>query len=214
MIGFTTLLLQDITDKKQRHYLATIQNAGNSLLILIDDILDLSKIEAGMLEIQYDTIDIHVIIKEIFQIFMSKITEKNLEFFVDIDEALPTELWLDETRLRQVLFNLIGNAIKFTETGHIKLSIQTVFKENRKIDLSIVVTDTGILAAQQEIIFELFHQQDGQSTRKYGGNGLGLAISKRLVEMMNGHISLKSKVGKGSVFEIILRNIETYTVDK
>jgi PAS domain S-box-containing protein len=217
VIGFSELLSSIITDKKQKNYLDSIQTAGKSLLTLINDILDLSKIEAGRLDIQYESINPYIIFHELQQIFALKIAEKNLEFLVDIDPQLPNALLLDETRLRQVLLNLIGNAVKFTDTGYIKLTAQKIDQSNEqsKIDLIISVTDTGIGIPenQQAIIFESFRQQDGQSSRKYGGTGLGLAITKRLVEMMNGQISLQSQEGKGSVFEIRLRKVEVSAVD-
>jgi PAS domain S-box-containing protein len=212
VIGFSELLFSQVTDKKQHSYLNAIQAAGKSLLTLINDILDLSKIEAGRLEIQYEVVNPYTIFNELKQIFALKIAEKKLEFIVDIDKNLPLVLVVDEIRLRQVLLNLIGNAIKFTETGYIKLSTQTIYKADdpHKIDFIIAVADTGIGIPdnQQEIIFESFRQQDGQSTRKYGGTGLGLAITKRLVEMMNGYISVMSQVDVGSVFEITLWDVD------
>ncbi len=208
VIGFSDLLSSMITDKKHKSYLSSIKTAGKTLLTLINDILDLSKIEAGRLEIKSEPINPILIFTELEQIFALKIAEKRLEFIIDID--LPATLVLDQTRLRQVLFNLLGNAIKFTEQGYIKLSahIRTQENDSRKIDLILAVADTGIGIPkdQQNIIFEYFQQQNGQSTRKYGGTGLGLAITKRLVEMMNGQISVRSD--QGSVFEITLRDVE------
>jgi PAS domain S-box-containing protein len=218
VIGFSELLSTLVTDKKQKGYLDSIQTAGKSLLTLISDILDLSKIEAGRLEIQYDAVNPYTLFNELKQIFAGKIAEKNLEFRIDIDKKLPSALRLDEVRLRQVLLNMIGNAIKFTDKGYIKLSVKVqipknTFEKEDIFDLILSVEDTGIgiPSEQQEMIFDSFRQQDGQSTRKYGGTGLGLAISKRLVEMMNGHISVKSTVGSGSVFEITLRNVDVFS---
>ena len=211
IIGFSELLTSLIIDKKQRSYLYSIQTAGKTLLTLINDILDLSKIEAGRLDINYESIDITRIFSELQQIFLIKLAEKNLDFIIDIDENLPSVLLLDEIRLRQILLNLIGNAVKFTETGYIKLSsCRTSKNKSNKIDINISITDTGIGIPldQQKMVFESFRQQDGQSTRKYGGTGLGLAITKRLVKMMNGQISIDSQVGKGSTFEIILKDVE------
>ncbi len=212
VIGFSELLSSLITDKKQKSYLSSIQNAGKTLLTLINDILDLSKIEAGRMEIQYEPINLSVLLNELKQIFALKIAEKSLKFIVEINQALPPTLLLDGMRLRQVLLNLIGNAIKFTEQGHIKLSVHERCKKNdsRKIDLIFAVADTGIGIPedQQKKIFEAFQQQDGQNGQKYGGTGLGLAISKRLVEMMNGQINVRSQEEQGSVFEIILRDVE------
>ena len=211
IIGFSNLLAVKITDKKLKNYLNSIQTASNSLLALINDILDLSKIEAGRLEIQYEPVNLEILFTELQQIFSLKIAEKNLELILEIDPSLPPVLFLDETRLRQVLLNLIGNAVKFTNSGYIKLCAKKIdIKDDyNKVDLIIVVADSGIgiPANQQALIFESFRQQEGQSN-KYGGTGLGLAISKRLVEMMNGKISVKSKPGKGSRFEIALPEVK------
>ncbi len=209
VIGFSDILAAKITDKKQKSYLNSIQTAGKGLLNLINDILDLSKIEAGRLDIQYEPVDLLIIFAELQQIFTLKIAEKNLEFIINIDVELPTKLMLDEIRLRQVLLNLIGNAIKFTDSGYIKLSAK-LNMTHQQLDLIITVEDSGvgIPADQQTIIFESFKQQDGQSTRKYGGTGLGLSISKGLVEMMNGKISVNSTFGKGSNFNVTLQKVK------
>ncbi len=216
VLGFSELLSKLVVDSQQKNYLDAIQTSGKTLLSLINDILDLSKIEAGRLKIQYEAINPHTLFNELQQIFAFKIADKKLDFIVEIDNNLPEALRLDETRLRQVLLNIIGNAIKFTEKGYIKLSAQKISKINHhsKLDLIISITDTGIGIPkdQKEIIFESFRQQDGQSTRKYGGTGLGLAISKRLVEMMDGHISVSSQVGTGSCFEITLENVEVAAI--
>ncbi|MDM8522246.1 ATP-binding protein [Desulfococcaceae bacterium HSG8] len=216
VIGFSDLLSSLITDKKQKSYLESIQISGRSLLKLINDILDLSKIEAGRLKIQYEAVNPHIIFNEIIQIFQLKISEKNLDFIIDVDEDLPKLLLLDETRLRQILFNLMGNAVKFTEAGHIRLSVKKNYKgkDRSTLDLVISIEDTGIGIPQDQIqsVFESFRQQDGQSARKYGGTGLGLAISKRLIEMMNGQINVRSTIGKGSIFEITLGEVEVSSV--
>jgi PAS domain S-box-containing protein len=212
VIGFSDILAAKVTDEKHKGYLNSIQTAGKSLLTLINDILDLSKIEAGKLEIKSEPVNPQIIFTELQQIFSLKIAEKHLEFIIEIDDSLPTSLCLDETRLRQVLLNLIGNAVKFTESGYIKLCAHQIDTENdhSKVDLLIAVVDSGIGIPldQQNLIFESFKQQDGQSTRKYGGTGLGLAITKRLVEMMNGNISVDSEPGKGSCFEIALHEVK------
>jgi len=216
IIGFSDLLRTLISDKKQKSYLDTIRISGKTLLTLINDILDLSKIEAGRLEIQYESTDVYVLFKEIEQIFLLKVHEKGLDFFLEIDRNLPSGLILDEIRLRQILINLLSNAIKFTKQGYIKLSVHRAAKKGQgKIDLMMTVEDTGIgIPEQQQLrIFESFTQVQGQSTRKYGGTGLGLAISKRLVELMNGDITVYSTLGKGSVFEIILHDVELSVIE-
>ncbi len=212
IIGFSELLSKMITDKKHKNYVDSIQTAGKTLLILINDILDLAKIEAGRLDIHPEAIDPRIIFTELEQLFALKIADKGLAFRIEIDEALPSVIKLDENRLRQVLLNLIGNAVKFTEQGNITVSVRQSHKENDTIDLIITVADTGIGIPKEHIenIFNAFQQVDGQSTRKYGGTGLGLSISKRLVEMMNGYISIQSQVDMGSVFEITLQDVKVH----
>ncbi len=209
IIGFSDLLYSSIKDEKQRSQIDAIRSSGKNLLRIINDILDLSKIEAGKMVIQNEPINIYNIIKEIETIFAHITKEKGIRFVIDIQEEIPLALMLDETRIRQILFNLIGNAVKFTETGEVTLSVMERIKEKDKIDLIISVKDTGIgiPANQQSLIFEAFNQQEGQRTVQYGGTGLGLTITKRLVEMMGGNIVLSSVYGKGSVFTITLPDI-------
>jgi len=211
VIGFTELLESIVEDRRQRNYLQSIKAGGKNLLLLINDILDLSKIEAGRLEFNYEAVNPYVLIEEVKQIFTIKINEKDIDFVVTVDDDIPKSLILDEVRLRQVLFNLIGNAVKFTETGYVKFSVHKLGVDiaTGRVNLLFEVEDTGIgiPIGQQEKIFDAFQQQSGQNTRKYGGTGLGLSISKRLVEMMGGQIWLKSQAGKGSVFSFTLTNI-------
>ena len=216
VIGFSDLLNTLITDKKQKAYLESIKSSGKSLLSLINDILDLSKIQAGKLDIHYEPVNPYKFFNDIKQIFSNKLKEKRLEFKIEIADDIPQSIVLDEIRLRQVLFNLIGNAIKFTEKGYVKLAVRKKFKDIDKssLDLIITIEDTGIGIPEEsrEKIFEAFNQQDGQSSRTYAGTGLGLSITKRLIEMMGGEILLKSVVGRGSKFEIILHNISVALV--
>ena len=211
ILGFTDLLRSLIMEKKPKNYLESIQSSGKNLLTLINDILDLSKIEAGKMELQCEPVNLYSIINEIKHIFSLKISGKDLEFLIDIAEDIPQALLLDEVRLRQILFNLFGNAIKFTESGYIRLCAKKSYVHNDRssVDLIMAVEDTGIGISpeSEEKIFEAFKQQDSQSTRQYGGTGLGLAITKRLIEMMRGTISVKSEVGKGSIFEIVLHDV-------
>jgi signal transduction histidine kinase len=210
VLGFSELLASQIKDKQHKSYLNAIQTAGKTLLSLINDILDLSKIEAGRLEIHYESINLLSICAELKQLFSLKMAEKNLEFLLKIDETLPPILLLDENRVRQVLLNLMSNAIKFTESGYIKLCVHHLNRKDHHIDLILAVEDSGIGIPldQQNGIFEPFKQQDGQRNCQYGGTGLGLAISKRLIEMMNGQITVESFPGKGSRFEITLREVK------
>lgn len=212
VIGFSTLLSSLVTDSKQKSYLDSINTAGNALLTLINDILDLSKIEAGKLELQFESMSLKRIFDEMRQVFAIKIAEKNLKYHIELDPDIPPNIILDETRIRQVLLNIIGNAIKFTDTGYIRLDAKLINKniKYQTIDIEISIQDTGIGIPenQKQLIFGSFQQQDGQSTRKYGGTGLGLAISKRFVEMMNGHIIVNSEINKGSLFKIILNEVK------
>lgn len=211
VIGFTELLESIVEDPRQINYLESIKSGGKNLLMLINDILDLSKIEAGKMEFKYEPVNPYTLIGEIRQIFSLKIKEKDLDFIVEVDDEIPESLILDEVRVRQVIFNLIGNAIKFTETGFVKFCVKKIYSsdDTSRIDLTVSVEDSGIGIPddQHKRIFDAFQQQSGQSTRKYGGTGLGLTISKRLVEMMGGEIYLSSMLGKGSKFTFILRNV-------
>lgn len=211
VLGFSELLASQITDEKHKNYLSSIQSSGKSLLTLINDILDLSKIEAGKMELHYEAVNPNSIFKEIEQIFSLRIMEKGLDFFIDIDPEIPDSLLLDEIRLRQILFNLIGNAAKFTDTGYIRLAAtkKGSTETQSNLDLVIRVEDTGLGIAEDSLenIFDAFKQQDGQSTKKFGGTGLGLAITRRLVEMMDGSIEVQSEPGKGTCFTIILKKV-------
>ena len=212
ILGFAQILKKKISDEQYKDYLDIISSSGKNLLNIINDILDLSKIESGKLVLQYDAVNPHKIFEEIENIFSYQIREKGLKFIREIDPELPSGLILDEIRLRQILINLVGNAIKFTEKGHIKLSVSKEFvvSDKSQIDLCFHIEDTGIGIPenQQKKIFEAFIQQSGQSTRKFGGTGLGLAISKRLIEMMRGEITVESKEGEGTTFIVTLKNID------
>ncbi|WP_286269147.1 transporter substrate-binding domain-containing protein [Thalassotalea hakodatensis] len=217
IIGFTELLYEQIQDNKLKGFVKTIKSAGSSLLLLINDILDLSKIEAGKLSISKDVCNPHNIFEDISQVFTMNVRQKGLDFMLEVDEKIPHSLLLDATRIRQILFNLVGNAVKFTDTGSITLRA-TAENENSihsTVDLRIDVIDTGIgiPADTVEHIFESFQQQEGQSVRKYGGTGLGLTISKRLTELMNGKISVQSQVNKGSCFSVYLRKVDICAIE-
>lgn len=218
ILGFSELLKEELDGyEKHKAYIDGIINSGKGLLDLINDILDLSKIESGKLDIIYEPLDPKDVIEEIRQIFQIKSDAKRLEFNVEISPDIPNSLLMDETRLRQVLFNLVGNAIKFTENGSISVKLTAKdYIEGSELDLVLEVIDTGIgiPTDQQEIIFEAFRQQEGQSTRKYGGTGLGLTITRRLVNMMNGDILLDSVIGKGSTFKVILPRVKIAAVTK
>ncbi len=217
ILGFTEILGGLITDVKQKNYLTAIQTSGKSLLGLINDILDLSKVEAGKLELEYTAIDPRNVFKEIEQIFSQAIAEKGLKLNIEFDETLPDAVILDEVRLRQILLNLTGNAIKFTDVGCVQLIVKCNHGDDEEtLDLVFIVRDSGIGIPenQRESIFGSFEQQQGQSHAKYGGTGLGLAITKRLIEMMNGEISIASEVDKGSEFHVTLTNVRIATASE
>ena len=211
IIGFSELLKNKITDNKNNEYVNAIISSGKSLLTLINDILDLSKIEAGRIELEYHPTNIRSIFQEIKGIFSIKVTEKGLDFICEVQENLPENLILDEVRIRQILLNLVGNAVKFTNKGYIKIAASFFIPEkyNSMLNLKIIVEDTGIGIDndQLDLVFEAFKQQKGQSIKAYGGTGLGLTISKKLIEMMKGNIMIESSLGTGSKFSIILNEI-------
>ncbi len=211
ILGFSGLLIEKLGEGFQyRSYLESIDKSGKTLIRLINDILDLSKIESGRLELFSEPIKPVVIIQEIKQIFQIKLHEKNIDCLVEIDANAPHVIMLDEVRIRQILFNLVGNAIKFTDKGYIRIRYYLMPETENYQMLCFEVKDTGIgiPTNQQDAIFKAFVQQKGQSTKQYGGTGLGLTITKRLVEMMNGSISLQSEEGVGSVFSVILPYIK------
>jgi len=216
ILGFTELLNEQVQEPRLKSFINTIQSAGNTLLMLINDILDLSKIEAGKMTIQKTATNPHELFKEVGDIFTMNIQKKGLDFYIDIAPDIPPSLLLDPVRLRQVLFNLLGNAVKFTDRGSIKLSVKSVnkFEQLSKIDLLIQVEDTGIgiPLEQQDRIFNVFEQQEGQDSGKFGGTGLGLSITKRLVAMMRGHMSLESTPNKGSVFTVLLEKVDVASI--
>lgn len=214
ILGFTVILSELISDEKQKEYLHSIQTSGKSLLSLINDILDLSKVEAGKLSLEYTTVNMQQICKEMQQIFATKIANKGLNFCIEMDEKMPEAFILDEVRLRQVLVNIIGNAVKFTSSGYIKLSVKSESIGEDEVSLTISVEDTGmgIPDAQKQIIFNAFEQQQGQSHAVFGGTGLGLAITKRLVEMMEGSIFVEDNKPRGCRFIIHLTNVTTTSI--
>jgi PAS domain S-box-containing protein len=211
ILGFSQLLSERVSDPQKKSYVDSITSSGKSLLSLINDILDLSKIESGRLELEFEAVNPYTIFKEIKNIFNFRAKEKGLEFITEIDDEFPKGLVLDEIRLRQILVNLVGNALKFTDKGYIRIAARKEFpdEDHSRLNLIFSVEDTGvgIPKGQQEMIFESFRQQSGQSSRKYGGTGLGLAITRRLVEMMNGFITVESTPGEGTKFEVRLRNV-------
>lgn len=214
IIGFCDLLKGSVKEPRSRSYVESIYAGGKTLMALINDILDLSKIEAGKLELDCQPVNLRILTEEIQQIFSQKAIEKNLSLLLEIEETIPTQIIFDETRLRQILFNVVGNAIKFTEAGSVKICLRNCSPENCTVDsnktcLQVIVEDTGIGIAPNQIdrIFDTFIQSEGQSTRKYGGTGLGLAITRRLTEMLGGKVTVQSEPGKGSTFSFVFPDV-------
>ncbi|NJN62484.1 MAG: response regulator [Coleofasciculaceae cyanobacterium RL_1_1] len=206
VLGLSHLALQTDLDDQQRDYLTKIQYSAQSLLQIINDILDFSKIEAGKLELESVEFSIDDILKNINNTLSFKATEKQLELVFHISEKVPTRLLGDPLRLGQVLMNVASNALKFTETGGIQISIDVIDRTDDRVQLRFAVCDTGIglTALQMETLFEAFTQGHVSTSRQHHGTGLGLAICKRLVTLMGGTIEVESQVGQGSTFSFII----------
>ncbi|MCG7531644.1 transporter substrate-binding domain-containing protein [Psychrobium sp. MM17-31] len=212
IIGFSQLLSASVEEPKAQSYLKTIRSAGNSLLVLINDILDLSKVEAGKLQLQLKTTNLSSLLREVIQIFEIDTNEKSIELHMNIDPYMPN-LKLDEARLRQVLFNLVGNAVKFTQRGKIELNVELTLCNDDLAVLKVAVSDTGVgISPQaQKTIFDSFTQANEHKNVHAGGTGLGLAISKRLIELMGGELTVTSELNRGSTFAFTLPNIALVT---
>ena len=217
ILGFSEILLEETEKQRHKSYLKSINSSGKTLLSLINDILDLSKIEAGRLDINIGPLRLRSLIEEIRMIFAEKTKFKGLDFHVEISRDVPETVVLDELRVRQILTNLVENAVKFTDRGHVTLAVDMDASRERGADghsqtgtLIFAVRDTGpgIAEDQMEIIFESFRQCLKGNAKKHDGAGLGLAITKKLVEAMNGTISLLSEEGRGSTFKVELCDLE------
>ena len=210
ILGFSEALYHKLESKQHQRMIKSILSSGKLLMSLLNDILDLSKIEAGKLDITLHPVNLSFVLQEIILLFRDNAKAKNLELKTYVDPNFPSVVMLDEIRIKQVLFNLVGNAIKFTHAGFVCIRLTFSHIYDRKGLLAIQVEDTGIgiPASELEVIFEAFRQQSGQSNRQYGGTGLGLAISRRLVEKMNGQLSVTSREGSGSVFKLVFPEIE------
>jgi two-component system, sensor histidine kinase and response regulator len=202
ILGMTELTLDTELTKEQRDYLVMVRFSGESLLTVINDILDFSKVESGKLELEKIAFNLYTCVGDTIKTLALRAHEKGLELAYDMGADVPSQLAGDPGRLRQILLNLIGNAIKFTEKGEVLVEIAKQSEHDGKVELHFKVTDTGIgiPAEKYELLFHAFTQADSSTTRKYGGTGLGLAISARLVELMGGKIWLESTEGKGSTF--------------
>lgn len=205
IIGTTSLLIEMGLDPEQEELVRMIRSSGESLLHVINDILDFSKLESAKMDIEKLPVDLEKLLGDTTDVFSHKAAEKSIELNVHIDAALPRKVMGDFQRIKQILVNLVGNAIKFTEKGEILLLVRQVSRQTPQGDVTLLhfsVRDTGIGIPAEKIgqLFQAFNQADTSTTRKYGGTGLGLAISKKLVKLMNGEISVVSEEGKGSDF--------------
>ncbi len=202
VIGLSYLALNTDLDRKQRSYLTKISSSANNLLTIINDILDFSKIEAGKMDMELVEFDLISVIEDFSNVTLVKAEEKELELIVDMNPDVPLNLKGDPLRLNQVLINLASNAIKFTKEGEVAVSIDVDSYTEEGVILRFSVRDTGIGMKPEQLssLFQAFSQADGSTSRKYGGTGLGLTISKRLVEMMGGEFQVQSELGKGSEF--------------
>jgi signal transduction histidine kinase len=207
IIGMTDLLLDTQLTSEQAEYLQIVKTSADSLLTIINDILDFSKIEAGKLQMNTITFDLRMGIEEVMKMLAIKADSKGLELVLKVHPSVPTSVVGDPSRLRQILTNLVENAVKFTERGQIVVKVR---RETERDDCTIFhfsVRDTGIgiPLEKQRLIFDAFSQADSSTTRKFGGTGLGLAISNRLIQLMGGRIWVESVVGHGATFHFTVR---------
>jgi PAS domain S-box-containing protein len=205
IIGITSMLLKTNLDEQQKGMLDLLETSSKSLLGVINDVLDISKIEAGKFNIVRTENNVHDIIKSVFDLLKFRADESNIDFLLEIDHDVPQHLLIDALRLNQILMNLLSNAIKFTERGYVKLKVSVLQRHNDKVKLQYSVEDTGIGIPADRLanVFESFEQADADTESKYGGTGLGLAIVTKLVELKGGELSVSSEVGKGSTFSFI-----------
>ncbi|MBF5027788.1 PAS domain-containing hybrid sensor histidine kinase/response regulator [Planobacterium oryzisoli] len=206
VIGFSDLLLQTPLNEVQNQYLKYINESGEALLSLINDILDFAKIESGKMELYIEKQNIKELLGQVVNIILYQAQKKGLELLLNVPPEIPETVWMDSTRTRQVLINLLGNALKFTETGEIELKVEQIEKEDSNVTLRFTVRDTGIGIPEdkQERIFDAFTQEDSSVSKKYGGTGLGLTISSNILRYMNSQLTLRSEPGKGSEFSFDL----------
>jgi signal transduction histidine kinase/DNA-binding NarL/FixJ family response regulator len=206
IIGMTELALETSLSEIQHDYLQTVRSSADSLLLIINDILDFSKIEAGKLRTEAVDFSLRTMIDDALKPLTARANQKRLELTVDVQPGMPDSLVGDPHRLRQVLVNLVGNAIKFTERGQVVVRVQRELASAGHVGLHLIVSDTGIgiAADKQATIFEAFTQADGSTTRRYGGSGLGLTISAQLIEVMGGRMWVQSDPGRGSAFQFLL----------
>ena len=212
IIGFTKVVLRTELTAKQQEYLSAIKMSGDALIVLINDILDLAKVNAGKMVFEQIPFKLELSIFAMLHLFETKIQEKNLRLKIDYDQKIPKVLLGDPVRLHQIILNLVSNAVKFTNKGHITVSVQLINEDDEKATVQFKVTDTGIGIDESKLgeIFENFQQASSGTARIYGGTGLGLAIVKQLVELQGGTIKVESEVAKGSSFSFMLRLLKTH----
>ncbi|WP_292008948.1 response regulator [Chryseobacterium sp.] len=207
VIGFSDLLLKTPLNEIQSQYLNYINESGENLLNIINDILDFSKIEAGKMELLIEKCNVYDIVSQVINVILYQSQKKNIELLLNIEPGLPKILWMDESRLKQILINLLGNAVKFTEQGEIELKVEKLNVKNSDITLRFSVRDTGIgiPLEKQQYIFDAFTQENSSINKRYGGTGLGLTISNNILTYMGSSLSLSSEPGKGSTFYFDIR---------
>ncbi|WP_423149304.1 two-component regulator propeller domain-containing protein [Rubrolithibacter danxiaensis] len=208
VIGMASLLAETHLNHEQEDYVKTIRTSGDALLAVINDILDFSKIESGNMELEQQDFDLRKCIEDVMDLFAGKAAEQGLDLVYQIDHMVPTQILGDGLRLRQILINLVNNALKFTHKGEVFVQVHLSRAANDNIELTFDVKDTGIGIPEEKLsrLFKAFSQVDSSTTRKYGGTGLGLVISERLVKLMGGSIWVASEAGKGTTFSF---NIQT-----
>ncbi|HXL55242.1 MAG TPA: ATP-binding protein, partial [Chitinophagaceae bacterium] len=203
VIGMADLLAETELDGEQQTYTETIKNCGENLLNIINDILDFSKIESGKMELEYTDFDLRNCIEEVLDVFAMKAAQSGLDLVYQIETKIPAQIMGDSLRLKQIMMNLVGNALKFTNHGEIFINVQLDrVIEDGQLELSFAIRDTGIgiPAHKMDTLFKAFSQVDSSTTRKYGGTGLGLVICAKLAELMGGSIKVESEPGRGSTF--------------
>jgi signal transduction histidine kinase len=202
IIGMSYLALGTQLSKQQRDYVQKIQQSGQHLLGIINDVLDFSKVEAGMLQIETGELVLEGLLEDVATLIAEKAAQKQLEFVIDVAPDVPQHLLGDALRLRQILINYANNAVKFTEQGEVSIEVRVAERRPTEVLLHFAVIDTGIGLTEEQMgrLFQSFQQADASTTRKYGGTGLGLAISKQLAELMGGSVGVESTIGQGSRF--------------
>ncbi|MBL4675987.1 MAG: response regulator [Mucilaginibacter sp.] len=207
VMGMATLLSNTSLTEEQREFTETIKTCGDNLLNVINDILDFSKIESGNMELDEHDFDLRDCIENVLDVFAERAARANLDLVYQVDHKIPAQIIADTHRLRQILINLVGNAVKFTARGEVFISVKLNGETKGKLELLFEVRDTGIGIPHNKIdkLFKAFSQVDSSTTRKYGGTGLGLAISEKLVNLMGGEINVQSKVGQGSTFSFSIK---------